>query len=636
MNLNGRAVNDSEDSEGMTVKHLSGVIGAVFAGLFLFYAVMGNYESYQHRTIFITFCLVLAFLTIPAFGNGRRGPAAWILDGGLICASIAVGAYGALQNYDILIREGDPLQSDIVVGAIMMLLILEGTRRTVGLALMLIAMSFLAYVYLGPTLPPFMAHAGYGFEYIIASNYMSDQGIYGVILGVTADFIFLFILFGALLEKAGAVNEFNNLSQSLVGTQTGGPAKTAVFASGIMGSVSGSAVANVVTTGTFTIPLMRRMGYPPEFAGAVEASASTGGQFMPPIMGASAFIIAATLGVAYLDVVVAAAVPAVLYFFSVGMAVHFMSKKLGLKGLPREELPPFRPAFFKSLPLILPLVVILGMLTQGFSVITAGLVSIISVVLLSWARKETRLGPKRLLEALGSAGTNIIGVGLACATAGMIANSIAISGVGMRISSVTIMMSEVSLLAALVFSMFASLILGMGMPTVAAYVIVSTLGAPALVGLGLPEMATHLFVFFFAIMCNVTPPVALAAYAAAPLAGLSQGAWKVGIEAFKLAMPGFIIPYFFIFNTHLLLEGDVLDIVLAVSTAVLGVIAISAASMGFFRARCGWAVRLTLFSAALGLLTHEWMLNVAALCVMAGVYFIQYRLDDQLPEQVGK
>lgn len=626
---------EEKDETSSSFTQITLLIGAVFTGLFFIYSVLGSYESYQHRTIFITFCLVLAFLTTPAFGTGPRGPIFWVIDGALVCLSIGVGAYGALQNYDILIREGDPLQSDIVVGALMMFLILEGTRRTIGMALTLIAATFLAYVYLGPYLPSFIAHGGYGFEYIVASNYMSDQGIYGVIIGVTADFIFLFVLFGALLEKAGAVTEFNNLSQSVVGTQIGGPAKTAVFASGIMGSVSGSAVANVVTTGNFTIPLMRRLGYPAAFAGAVEAAASTGGQFMPPIMGASAFIIAATLGVSYLEVVKAAFVPALLYFFSVGMAVHFMSKKLGLKGLPKDELPPFWPAFTKSLPLILPLVIIMAMLTQGFSVISAGIASIGSVFALSWMRKETRLDHKRLYAAFGAAGKNIVGVGLACAAAGMIANSIAISGVGMRISSVTVMMSEVSILAALIFSMFASLILGMGMPTVAAYVIVSTLGAPALVGLGMPEMATHLFVFFFAIMCNVTPPVALAAYAAAPLAGIRQGAWKVGTQAFKLAMPGFLIPYFFIFNTHLLLEGEVIDILIAVSTAVIGVIAISAAMMGFFRTQCSFLVRTLLFLSALGLLTHEWTLNAVALCMIIGIYILQVQSERRQAQHVG-
>ena len=600
----------------------------VFTAVFLAFAVHGSYESYQHRTIFLALCLVLAFTTNPPRKGENRNLFEIYLDTACVIAAIFAGCYGAFQNYDILLREGSPIESDIWVGCIVMALTLEATRRVAGLALTLIALILLAYVFLGPHMPRIIAHGGYDLTYIVASNYMNDQGLYGVILGVTADFIFLFILFGALLERAGAVQHFNNLSQSLMGKQTGGPAKTAVLASGLMGSVSGSAVANVVTTGTFTIPLMRRLGYPAAFAGGVEAAASTGGQFMPPIMGATAFVIAATLSVPYLEVAKSALVPAVLYFFSVGMSVHFMSKKLGLKGLPAEELPRFLPTFKISAPLFLPLVAIVIVLVQGFSVITAGLAGIAFVMVVSALRKESRLSPRKMFEALENAGKNIIGVGLACATAGIIANAIAISGLGMRISSITVMMGDINLILALVFAMFASLVLGMGMPTVAAYVIVSTLGAPALVDLGMPVMATHLFVFFFAIVCSVTPPVALAAFAAAPLAGLKAGAWRVGIEAFKLAIAAFVVPYFFIFNTHLLLEGDVVGILLSVATAMLGVVALSAAAMGYFISDCSVVARVLLIATALGLLYHDIFVNLVSAAAMAALYMMQRR---QLP-----
>jgi len=608
------------------------VLAAAFSFLFLAFAIDGGYENYQHRTIFLTICLVLAYALCSPTGRPVRSTIEKALDGICIIVAIAAGSYGALQNYEILLREGNPVPADIWVGGIIILLTLEATRRTAGLALTLIAITFLAFVYFGPYMPSMIAHAGYDASYIIASNYMSDQGIYGVILGVTADFIFLFVIFGALFERAGAVGLFNDLSQSIMGRQTGGPAKTAVLASGLMGSISGSAVANVVTTGTFTIPMMRKLGYPPAYAGAVEAAASTGGQIMPPIMGATAFVIAATLGVPYLEVAKSALVPATLYFFSVGMAVHFMSHRLGLKGLPRDQLPKFVPAFKGSLPLLLPLAIIIWVLIQGYSVILAGLSGIAAITIISWIRPETRLTPLKLYQAAELAGKNIVGVALACATAGMIANSIAISGAGMRLSSITMIMGDINLLLALGFAMFACLILGMGMPTVAAYIIVSTLGAPTLVGLGMPEMATHMFVFFFAIVCNVTPPVALAAYAAAPLAGLKANAWKVGVEAFKLALSGFMVPYFFIFNQALLLDGDVLTILISVSTALLGVVALSASTMAFFKTRCSFVERILLFAVALGLLYHDIYINVLSGCVMAGLYLFQkYRSAGQKP-----
>jgi TRAP transporter 4TM/12TM fusion protein len=599
------------------------LLAGVFSLVFLAFAIDGGYETYQHRTIFLTFCLVLAYALRSPTGRSPRSKLEIVLDGICIVLAIAAGTYGALYHDDILQREGNPVELDIWVGGVLIILTLEATRRTAGLALTIIACTLLAYVYFGPYLPTMIAHAGYDFPDIIAANYMSDQGMYGVILGVTADFIFLFVIFGALLEGAGAVNRFNDLSQSIMGRQTGGPAKTAVLASGLMGSISGSAVANVVTTGTFTIPMMRKLGYPPAFAGAVEAAASTGGQIMPPIMGATAFVIAATLGVPYIAVAKAALVPATLYFFSVGMAVHFMSHRLNLRGLPRDQLPKFLPSLRSSMALLLPLVVIIWVMMRGYSVIFAGLAGIASIIAISWLRSDTRLTPRKLFASAQMAGRNIVGVGLACATAGLIANAIAISGAGMRISSITMFMGNIHLLLALVFAMFACLILGMGMPTVAAYVIVSTLGAPTLVNLGMPQMATHMFVFFFAIICNVTPPVALAAFAAAPLAGMESKAWKVGVEAFKLALSGFIVPYFFIFNSALLLEGSLYAIVISVSTALLGVIALSASTMGFFKARCNVLERIILFGVALGLLYHDIWINLASGAVMAGLYYLQ-------------
>ena len=617
----------AQKSQADPVRSLLGMLisfGAIgFTLLFLLFAIWGAYESYQHRTLFLTFCLVLTFAMKPTFKNqDGSGKFSWI-DMLLIGLSVGAGMYGALQNYDILLREGEPIITDIWVGGLVILLTLEGTRRTMGLALPVIAGCFLLYSYFGPYFPKIVAHGGYALGYMIAANYMSDQGIYGIILGVTADFIFLFVLFGALLEIAGAVNHFNKISQSLMGHQVGGPAKTAVLASGFMGSISGSAVANVVTTGTFTIPLMRRMGYPPAFAAGVEAAASTGGQFMPPIMGASAFVIAATLGIPYLSVARGTLLPATLFFFSVGMGVHFMSKRLGLSGLPKKDLPPFLPSLRIGGPLLLPLGVIVYVLMNGYSIIMAGLWGILTVLMFSWFIPETRLTPRKIIKAFENAGKNIIGVGLACATAGLVANAIAITGLGMRVSSITVMVGEHSLYFALVFAMIACLILGMGMPTVAAYIIVSTLGAPALIDLGMHKLATHLFVFFFAIICSVTPPVALAAYAAAPLAGLEASTWRVGLEGFRLALAAFIIPFFFIFNQNFLLEGELGSIFLAIVTSLIGVSALSASTIGYFRSKCGWLARILLMASAFGLLYHNVWINAFSLVAVLFLYFLQ-------------
>ncbi len=593
--------------------------------LFCLYASLTQaFEAYLYRTVFLGFCLVLVFLARPALKT-RILLSFCLIDFPLVILSLVQVIYGVHGHYDLLLRVGESTQYDFIVGTIFIVLVLEATRRAVGLPILMLAILLIIYTLYGPYFPRSIAHAGYSLRELVELNYMTLDGIYGIMIGVVADFIFVFILFGSFLQACGGVQKFTDIAQSLMGWQIGGPAKTAVIASGVMGSLSGSSAANVVTTGSFTIPMMKRLGYSPTFAGAVEAAASTGGQIMPPIMGASAFVIMATLGISYLSVCKAALLPAIFYFLSVGICVHYYSKKIGLKGLPRNELPPIIPSLVGGGIMLTPVIVILAMLIRGYTPISAGFWAVVSIIIVSFVQKGTRLNLKKFFSALSSGSLNILSISIVCACAGIIVSCFLITGLGMRMSSIISSVAAYSVYLALIVAAISCIVLGMGMPTVGAYIIVATLGAPALIRLGFSEISTHLFTFFYAILCNVTPPVALAAYAATPIAGEGTNAWKIGWRAFSFTFASFILPFIFIKNNALLLEGSLLQIIYSVIVVWCAILSLNLMIVGYHSRKLSILERGLFMIASAMLFKDDLMTDAMGFSLFSVLIIIQRR-----------
>ncbi|MEM8663250.1 MAG: TRAP transporter fused permease subunit, partial [Pseudomonadota bacterium] len=443
---------------------------------------------------------------------------------------------------------------------------------------------------------------GFSLEIVIDQLYLTTEGIFGIPLGVSATYIVLFIIFGALVERSGAGRLFMDFAMSLTGHTAGGPAKVACVTSGLFGSVSGSATANVMTTGVFTIPLMQRIGYRRGFSGAVEAVASTGGQIMPPIMGAAAFVMAEFLGISYLQVAAFALCPAILYYVALFTAVHFEAKRTGMVGLPRSELPHLWTVLSERGHLFLPLVIIIGTLLSGYSAPLSALAGIVSVIPTALLRKSTRKDIRldTITEALIAGARNTIPVALACACAGIVVGTITLTNLGTEFTQLVILVSQDSLVLALVLTMIAGIILGMGMPTTPAYIVQVALLVPALVKLGVMVEAAHMFVFYYAILSAITPPVAMAVYAAN---GISRaGLWDTGVAALKLGATGYIIPFMFVFGPSILLIGETAAIVTTLFTATIGVVCLAGGMIGFLLTRASVVERLMLIAAALVLI----------------------------------
>lgn len=570
-------------------------VGLSMSAFHLYVAFFGPPDAYVLRSTHLGFALTLAFLMLPARRSGPLDRANWfdlLLIGGALMAT----AYPVVFNDYIINRIYyiDALRpEDFVLGIGLIVLLIEATRRAVGFALPLTAVAFILYAL-------FIANAG--LETLIDQLYLTTEGIFGIPLSVSATYVMLFILFGSLVERTGTGRLFMDFAMSLTGHTAGGPAKVACITSGLFGSVSGSAVANVMTTGTFTIPLMKRIGYRPAFAGAVEAVASTGGQIMPPIMGAAAFVMAEFLGVSYLSVAAYALIPALLYYLAVFSVVHFEAKRTGMRGLPREELPRLGTVLRERGHLFLPLAIIIGVLLAGYSAPFAALFGIVSVVptalLRRTTRAEVRLGT--IVEALVAGARNTVSVALACACAGIVIGVITLTGLGIDFTGLVLAASQNSLVLALVLTMVAGIILGMGMPTTPAYIVQVALLVPAIVKLGILVEAAHMFVFYFAILSAITPPVAMAVYAAN---GISRaGLWESGIAALKLGATGYIVPFMFVFGPALLLIGEWPNVVLSVLTASVGVICLAGGLTGYMMRHIALWQRALLLAAALVLI----------------------------------
>jgi TRAP transporter 4TM/12TM fusion protein/TRAP transporter TAXI family solute receptor len=541
-----------------------------------------------------------------------RGAVGWILA----ALSIVVCGYLALENQELVARSGNPTRLDLVMGAVTLLLVLELARRATGWGLIAVCILALGYAFSGPYLPGFLAHRGYGVTRLIEHLYLSTEGVWGIPLGVSADFVYLFVLFGAVLETAGGGALLIALANRIAGRTRGGPAKTAAVASAFMGSLSGSAVANVVTTGTFTIPLMKRAGFRPAFAGAIEAAASTGGQLMPPVMGAGAFILATWTNIPYLEVAVAAIIPAILYYSALLAAIHFRAGRMGIEPNTERDAEPIA----ERLHLLLPLVVIVVMLGMGRSPMRAAFWGVSSALLIAALRPSTRPSAAQMREIMERAGRGAVQVAAACAAAGIVVGVASLTGIGLRMSELIITLSQGNLFGALVLTGLGSIVLGMGLPTTAAYVVLAALGAPALVQLGVPLLAAHLFIFYFGCISNVTPPVSLAAFAAAGIAGSPP--IRTALFAAMLAGAGFIVPFMFVYGPELLLAGPPVGIAIAAMTAVVGVVTLAAGGVGYARTTLfGWERALGLLAA--GLLVYPGLLSDAVGLVAVGLVFLR-------------
>jgi len=600
------------------------MIAVLFILFHLLTAAFGQMEAISQRNIHLTGALLLVFLLKPTKRKGGL-----IIDALLICLTLAAGIYMATQAPNLAFRAGTVYQADIILGLMTMILVLDGTRRIMGMAMPIVALVMIAYVFFGQYLPQPFGHPAYSIQRIISLQVLATEGIYGTPLGASASFIVLFIAFGAFLEVSGGGQFFMDLATSLFGWLRGGPAKVAVISSMLFGSISGSAVANVTTTGTFTIPLMKRTGYSAVFAGAVEATASTGGQLMPPIMGAGAFLMAEVLGMPYMKIIIAAIIPGILFYLGSFFVIDLEAAKNGLKGLERSALPRVGKVIKEGWTQLVPLVVLVYMLVfMRTSAMKAALWSIIiTIIINSVFKTKDRLGLKKIVNAFEAGGTGTTTVAMATACAGIIIGAFGITGLGAKLSSLILLIAGGKLFLIFVLTAICSIILGMGLPTVAAYIVLAVLVAPALISLNIPPLAAHMFIFYFGIISNVTPPVALAAYAAAGISGAS--AMSTGWVATRLAIAGFLIPFVMVYEPAILMIGSAGEIIITSITALLGLYSLAGATTGYVFRECQMWERVLFAIAGIALIVPDKWISIIGFIVFAAVLIYHYSRSHQ-------
>lgn len=594
------------------------VVLTIFA-LFQLYASISNKVPLQIlRYTHLGFAICLAFLIYPATKHADRKKLPWydcVLSGLFFC----VVAYFIINYKALQFRAGAYTTMDVVMAGLGVLLVLTACWRVVGPPIVIIASCFFVYGLIGNYLPSFLHHRGFSLQRVITHLFITTNGIIGNPLGVCSTYIFLFILFGAFLEKTGIGQFFIDLANSLAGWAAGGPAKVAVLSSALQGTVSGSSVSNTVSTGSFTIPLMKSLGYTPEFAGAVEAAASTGGQIMPPVMGSAAFLISEACGVPYRELMLIAIIPASLYFIGIWISVHLEAKRLGLKGTPRDQLPKLWPLIRDKGHLLLPLIAIIYLMLDGYTITRAALIGCLVCIIVPYLRKGTRVPFLQIFKALPQAGRSVISVATACSTAGIIIGMVTLTGLGQRIGAGIFDLVGNNVFLALVCAMFTSLILGMGVSTTSNYLITSTIAAPILIKAGIPMLASHMFCFYFGIVADITPPVALAAYAGSAIA--KGNAFKTGVNATKLAIAAFLIPYMFAMNPKMIMIGGTfLEALPMICTAVIGLVGIGAGFIGYLNGPVPSLMRLVSLAGGLLLVIPGTLTDVIGIALVALVY----------------
>lgn len=588
----------------------------------LYTAAFGPPVTLVHRSLHVAMILALGFLMYPA-GKSSDMTKPSILDWVLAALSFAAPIYIYTDYLGVVERAGNPNDTDLYMATLLVVLVLECSRRVTGNALTVLSVVFIIYGLYGREFPGMFMHRGYDWASLSNHFFANTEGIYGTSVSVAASYIFLFILFGAVMSKCGMGQFFNDIALALAGHTKGGPAKVSVIASGFLGSINGSAVANVVTTGAFTIPLMKKTGYSKEFAGAVEAAASVGGQLLPPIMGAAAFIMAEMISVQYSTIITWAAIPALLYYLSIVLQVHLRASKDGLVGLPRDQLPKTSDVMKRRSHLLLPVIFLLYMLFfSGTTVIFSAVMTILVTIVVSMFREETRMTFSSFLDALADGAKQTVSVAVACACVGIIIGVCSKTGFGLTMANTIIALGSTSLLFTLFFTMITCMILGMGLPSIPAYIITATIAAPALAKLGIPAGAAHMFSFYYAMFANLTPPVALASFAAAGLSGGNP--MKTGVASVKLAIAGFIVPFMFVYAPQLMLINTTLtEGAWVAASACVGVFLIAVAVEGYLFAPMAAWLRLVAAAGSLLLIKPGIETDAIGLAVLVLVVLLQ-------------
>jgi len=594
---------------------LTKVMLVLFSAFALWMNVFSSLPEQVRRASFLGIVIFMAFMLYPVKKShaSRVNRVPWY---DFILGVVGSGCYFYFViNFQAIVdKAGRITPVDMVIGIVGILILFEICRRVVGIPIIVVVSLFILYAFF---------IADFSVKRIIAHLFYTTEGVIGTPIGVCSTFIVLFILFGSFLDKTGVGHFFIEIANSIAGAQTGGPAKVAVIASALQGMISGSSVANTVGSGSFTIPMMKKTGYPPEFAAAVEAAASTGGQIMPPIMGAAAFLMAEMTGVPYSKIVIAAILPAFLYFSGIFLMVHFEAKKLGLRGLKKEDVPKFLSLMFSRGYLLLPLIVLVYCMMSGFTSSMSAVYAIITSIIVSMFRKDTRMTPVTFCEALENGARNTIGVAVACGMAGMIVGVVTLTGLGLKLATGLLTLSGGITIIALFFTMIACIILGMGVPTTANYVIMATITAPIVIKLGIPMMAAHMFVFYFGIVADITPPVALAAYAGSAIA--KSDPMKTGITATRLAITAFIIPYVFAFNPDMLLvDGSFAQAIMISASAFIGMMGISAGMEGFIEKKLNVIQRIMCVAGGLLLIIPGSITDVVGIALLLVNFVPQY------------
>ena len=624
--LEAMHIKDIEVSPGRELK------GPLYIAVFLVGLAMSFFHIYvltiraidpwYFRTMHVVFAGVLIFATIPGWNKAPKDRI-HLIDYLFILLIVVPAAYIFIVFGDWIYRVGVvPTLWDFIFSTLFVIAIVEMARRTTGLPLAILCGIFILYGYFGNHMPGLFYHRGYSWPRMMTYLFSLD-GILSLPVLSSAHYIFLFVLFGAFVEASGAGKFFVDFARCAAGRLRGGPAKVSIISSAIIGTASGSSVANVVVDGVFNIPLMKASGFRPATAGAIEAMTSTGGQIMPPVMGAGAFLMAEILGVPYSKVALAAVIPALMYYTSSYWMIDFYSAHSGLRGMRRDEIPIFRRIMAEKGYLLVPIVVLLvSLMVLMYSPYRSAIYAIISLIIVSWVRKASRMGVKSIFETLAKGARGSIEIAATCAAAGIIVGVLTQTGLGMKFAMIIINYSGGSLLLALIFTMIIAIILGMGMPTTAAYAISASVLAPALIQLKVPAIAAHLFIFYFACLSALTPPVALAAFAAAAIANAKT--WEVGWLGMKFALAGFIIPYMFVYGPAMVLVGSPAEITLAIITGLLGTLALGAAVQGWLLRKASWIERGILLIAALCLIKPGWETDVIGLGLLIAVTVFQY------------
>ena len=596
------------------------VVLTIFA-LFQLYASISNKVPLQIlRYTHLGFAICLAFLIYPATKNADRKKLPWFF---------CVIAYFIINYKPLQFRAGAYTTLDVVMAGLGVILVMSACWRVVGPPIVIIASIFFVYGLVGAHLPGFLLHRGFSLQRIITHLFITTNGIIGNPLGVCSTYIFLFILFGAFLEKTGIGQFFIDLANSLAGWAAGGPAKVAVLSSALQGTVSGSSVSNTVSTGSFTIPLMKSLGYKPEFAAAVEAAASTGGQIMPPVMGSAAFLISESCGVPYRDLMVVAVIPAALYFIGIWVSVHLEAKRLGLNGAPRDQLPKLWPLVRDKGHLLLPLIAIIYLMLAGYTITRAALIGCVVCIIVPYLRKGTRVPFLNIFKALPQAGRSVVSVATACSTAGIIIGMVTLTGLGQRIGAGIFDLVGNNVFLALMSAMLTSLILGMGVSTTSNYLITSTIAAPILINAGVPMLAAHMFCFYFGIVADITPPVALAAYAGSAIA--KSNPFKTGVNATKLAIAAFLIPYMFALNPEMIMivggevtlnSATIMTALPMIITAIIGLWGIGAGFIGYMTGPLNPVFRVISLAGGLCLVIPGTLTDIIGIALIALVFIV--------------